>query len=105
MISEKDLNEMEALGLDEKISRVEKLLEGKNSPRAMELGLFLALHMAKELKTGRELGSSTGKMVADWMRRYSPESVEESIALAKQFFTDSSKIAERIRREVSSENA
>ena len=54
MISEKDLQEIESLGLDEKALRVEKLLEGKEKPSAFELGLYLALKMAQEIKTGAE---------------------------------------------------
>ena len=43
MISENDLKEIESLGLEEKISRVNSLLENKENPKAFELALFLAL--------------------------------------------------------------
>ena len=79
MISEKDLKEIESLSLEEKATRVEKLLEGKETPSAFELGLYLALKMALEIKTGQELGSATGKIVAGWMQKYSPELVEQAI--------------------------
>lgn len=104
MISEKDLQEIESLGLNEKALRVEKLLEGKEKPSAFELGLYLALKMAQEIKTGQELGSTTGKIVAGWMQKYSPELVEQAIPLAKQFFTDPEKIANRIRSGLLAEN-
>lgn len=97
MISEQDLKEMEALPLEEKVARVKRLLDGKESPRAFELGLFLALTMTEELRNGQELGSKSGEIVAGWMKKYSPELVEQAIPLAKQFFTDPAKIAERIR--------
>ena len=62
MISENDLKEIESLGLEEKISRVNSLLENKENPKAFELALFLALKMAQEIKTGKELGSESGKI-------------------------------------------
>ena len=104
MISEKDLKEIESLSLEEKATRVEKLLEGKETPSAFELWLYLALKMALEIKTGQELGSATGKIVAGWMQKYSPELVEQAIPLAKQFFTDPEKIANRIRNGLLAEN-
>lgn len=88
MISEKDLKAIEDLGLDEKIARVERLLDGKEQPRAIELGLYLALQMALEIRNGESLGSHSGKIVLDWTRKYPAELVEQAIPLAKQFFTD-----------------
>ena len=97
MISENDLKEIDSLGLEEKISRVNSLLENKENPKAFELALFVALKMAQEIKTGKELGSESGKIVAAWMQKYSAELVEETIPLAKQFFTNPEQIAARIR--------
>ncbi len=105
MISEKDLKAIEDLGLDEKIARVEKLLEGKEQPRAIELGLYLALQMALEIRNGESLGSNSGKIVLGWTRKYPAELVEQAIPLAKQFFTDPKKIANRIREGLLDENA
>ncbi len=104
MISEKDLKAIEDLGLDEKIARVERLLEGKERPRAIELGLYLALQMALEIRNGESLGSQSGKIVLAWTRKYPTELVEQAIPLAKQFFTDPQKIASRIRKGLLSEN-
>lgn len=104
MISEKDLKAIEDLGLDEKIARVERLLEGKERPRAIELGLYLALQMALEIRNGEFLGSQSGKIVLAWTRKYPTELVEQAIPLAKQFFTDPQKIASRIREGLLSEN-
>lgn len=95
---------MESLGLEEKAERVEKLLKGKENPTAFELGLYLALKMAVEIKTGQELGSTTGKIVAGWMQKYSAELVEQAIPLAKQFFTNPEKIANRIRSGLLADN-
>ncbi len=105
MISEKDLKEMESLTLDEKIARVEKLLTEKESPRAFELGLLLALKMAKEIQTGVELGSTTGSLVSGWTKVHSPELVEQAISLARQFFTAPEKIAARIREGIANKDA
>ncbi len=105
MISENELKEIENLGLDEKIARVEKLLEGKEQPRAIELGLYLALQMALEIRNGESLGSHSGKIVLAWTKKYPAELIEQAIPLAKQFFTDPQKIASRIREGLLNENA
>ncbi len=105
MISEKDLKAIEDLGLDEKIARVERLLDEKEQPRAIELGLYLALQMALEIRNGESLGSHSGKIVLDWTKKYPAELVEQAIPLAKQFFTDPQKIANRIREGLLDENA
>lgn len=97
MISEKDLAELENVPYEERITRVEKLLEGKSEPRAFELGLLLALKMGKELREGKELGSESGDMVASWVGRYPDSIVEEAIALAKEFLTNPAKLAEKIK--------
>ncbi len=105
MISENDLKAIENLGLDEKIARVKKLLDGKEQPRAIELGLYLALQMALEIRNGESLGSQSGKIILAWTKKYPAELVEQAIPLAKQFFTEPQKIANRIREGLLSENA
>lgn len=97
MISEKDLAELENVPFEERITRVEKLLEGKSEPRAFELGLLLALKMGQELREGKELGSSSGDLVASWVGRYPDSIVEEAIASAKEFLTNPAKLAEKIK--------
>lgn len=97
MISEKDLAEFEGVPYEERISRVEKLLEGKSEPRPFELGLLLALKMGQELRQGKELGSESGDLVASWVGKYSEWTVEEAIASAKEFLTNPAALAEKIK--------
>ncbi|MCQ2105414.1 MAG: hypothetical protein MJZ26_06450 [Fibrobacter sp.] len=97
MISEKDLAELENVPFEERITRVEKLLEGKSEPRAFELGLLLALKMGQELREGKELGSTSGDLVASWVGRYPDSIVEEAIVSAKEFLTNPAKLAEKIK--------
>ncbi|SHL19078.1 hypothetical protein SAMN05720468_11634 [Fibrobacter sp. UWEL] len=97
MISEKDLAELESVPYEERITRVEKLLEGKSEPRAFELGLLLALKMGQELRQGKELGSESGDLVASWVGKHPDSIVEEAIALAKEFLTNPAKLAEKIK--------
>lgn len=97
MISEKDLAELENVPYEERITRVEKLLEGKSEPRAFELGLLLALKMGQELRQGKELGSESGDLVASWVGKHPDSIVEEAIALAKEFLTNPAKLAEKIK--------
>ena len=97
MISEKDFTELEKIPYEQRIERVEKLLEGKDSPRAFELGLLLALKMGQEIREGKELGSESGDLVASWNGRYPDSIIEESIAFAKEFLTNPAKLAEKIK--------
>ena len=97
MISEEDLTKQQNIPYEERISRIEKLLEGKEKPRAFELGLLLALKMGKEIREKKPLGSTTAKMVAEWNRTYPSSLVEEAIASAKEFLTNPAKLAEKIK--------
>ena len=97
MISEKDLAELENIPYEQRIERVEKLLEGKSEPRAFELGLLLALKMGQEIREGKELGSESGDLVASWNGRFPESIVEEAIAFAKEFLMNPAKLAEKIK--------
>ena len=63
MISEKDLEELQKIPLDERVKRVEALLEKKENPRGFELGLLLALKMGQEIREKKPLGSESGDLV------------------------------------------
>ena len=97
MISEKDLAELENIPYEERVKRVEKLLEGKSEPRAFELGLLLALKMGQEIREGKELGSESGDLVASWNGKFPESVVEEAIAFAKEFLMNPAKLAEKIK--------
>ena len=97
MISEKDLAELENIPYEQRIERVEKLLEGKAEPRAFELGLLLALKMGQEIREGKELGSESGELVASWNGKHPDSVVEEAIAFAKEFLMNPAKLAEKIK--------
>ena len=97
MISEEDLTKQQNIPYEERISRIEKLLEGKEKPRAFELGLLLALKMGQEIREKKPLGSTTAKMVAEWNRTYPSSLVEEAIASAKEFLMNPAKLAEKIK--------
>ena len=98
MISEKDLAELENIPYEQRIERVEKLLEGRESPRAFELGLLLALKMGQEIREGKELGSESGDLVASWSGKHPDSIVEEAIAFAKEFLMNPAKLAENIKQ-------
>lgn len=97
MATEKELKDLEAVGLDDKIARIEKLLEGKEKPRAFELGLLLALKMAKEIREGKELGSDSSYVVVEWTKQHPESIVNEAIAHAKEFLLNPGKLAEKIK--------
>ena len=97
MISEKDLEELQNIPYDERIKRVEALLEKKENPRGFELGLLLALKMGQEIREKKPLGSESGDLVASWHDKYSEYVVEEAIASAKEFLLHPASIAEKIK--------
>lgn len=97
MISEKNLEELQKIPLDERVKRVEKLLEAKESPRGFELGLLLALRMGQEIREKKPLGSESGELVASWNGKYSEYVIEEAIASAKEFLLHPANIAEKIK--------
>ena len=101
MISEKDLSELEKIPLEERITRVENLLKDKESPRAFELGLLLALKMGQEIREKKPLGSESGDLVASWSGKYPESIVEEAIASAREFMLNPAKIAEKIKEGLS----
>lgn len=105
MISEKDLNDSQNTPYEERIERIEKMLEGKESPRPFELGLLLALKMGQEIREKKPLGSTTGDIVAEWSGKYPESVVEEAIANAKQFLTNPGALAEKIKSGMMERNA
>lgn len=97
MMSENDLNSFENLGLEERIQRVESLLQEKKNPRAFELGMLLALKMANEIRLGKDLGEDSGELVASWMELYPESVVEEAISCAKEFLLHSDSLTEKLK--------
>ncbi|WP_407440742.1 hypothetical protein [Fibrobacter sp.] len=104
MISEKDLEELQNTPIDERVKRVEKLLEEKEAPRGFELGLLLALKMAQEIRNKKPLGSESGNLVASWNGKYPDSVIEEAIASAKEFMTHPGKLAEKIKAGMMKQN-
>ena len=97
MISEKDLTNSQNIPYEERIARIEKMIESEEEPKAFELGLLLALKMGQEIREKKPLGSTTGGIVAAWSSKYSESVVEEAIAHAKQFLTNPGALAEKMK--------
>ena len=94
MISEKDLTQSQNIPYEERIRRIEKMIDAESEPKAFELGLLLALKMGQEIREKKPLGSTTGDIVAGWSSKYPESVVEEAIAHAKQFLTNPGTLAE-----------
>ena len=97
MISEKDLTNSQNIPYEERIARIEKMIESEEEPKAFELGLLLALKMGQEIREKKPLGSTTGDIVAGWSSKYPESVVEEAIAHAKQFLTNPGALAEKMK--------
>ena len=66
---------------------------------------MLALKMGQEIREGKELGSTSGDLVASWSGKHPDSVVEEAIAFAKEFLMNPAKLAEKIKSGVlSSDN-
>ena len=97
MISEKDLTNSQNIPFEERITRIEKMIEAETEPKAFELGLLLALKMGQEIREKKPLGSTTCDIVAAWSSKYPESVVEEAIAHAKQFLTNPGALAEKMK--------
>lgn len=97
MISEKDLTQSQNIPYEERIRRIEKMIDAESEPKAFELGLLLALKMGQEIREKKPLGSTTGDIVAGWSSKYPESVVEEAIAHAKQFLTNPGTLAEKMK--------
>ncbi len=52
----------------------------------------LALSMARELQSGKTLGSETSDLVADWTERFGQETVDAAVGIARAFLTRSDEL-------------
>ena len=97
MISEKDLTNSLNIPYEERINRIEKMVEAEAEPKAFELGLLLALKMGQEIRDRKPLGSTTSDLVAGWTSKYPESVVEEAISHARQFLTNPGTLAEKMK--------
>ena len=97
MISEKDLTNSQNIPYEERITRIEKMIEAEESPKPFELGILLALKLGQEIRDKKPLGSTTSDIVASWSSKYPESVVEEAIAHARQFLTNPSSLAEKMK--------
>ena len=97
MISEKDLTNSQNIPYEERITRIEKMIEAEESPKPFELGILLALKLGQEIRDKKPLGSTTSDIVAGWSSKYPESVVEEAIAHARQFLTNPSSLAEKMK--------
>ncbi|MCF0216609.1 MAG: hypothetical protein HUK21_09070 [Fibrobacteraceae bacterium] len=100
MISEKDLADLEKVPFEERVARIEKMVEGKEKPSAFELGLLLAVKMGQEIREKKPLGSDTENLVASWSGKHPDSVVEEAIAFAKEFLTHPGNLASKLKEQM-----
>ncbi|HSQ42657.1 MAG TPA: hypothetical protein VLM37_10295 [Fibrobacteraceae bacterium] len=77
--------ELESSGLDATISRVSALVMSTEDPKAIHLGILLALRIAEEMRAGNAPGTTTATIVANWMERYGEERVNQAVEFARHF--------------------
>lgn len=88
--------ELESSSLEDSLKRIQGLVDSTDSPRPLHLGILLALHIALEMRSGKEPGTETATMVAKWVELYGEESVDEAVTFTRQFLLKPQELVSRI---------
>jgi hypothetical protein len=91
---------LESASLEESLERVTFLLSQSEHPRPLHLGIQLALRIAKEMRDGQSVGSSSAKLVQEWTEMHAPEVVDEAVDFARQFLLKPQELATRIAEQL-----
>jgi hypothetical protein len=86
-----------ALELQERIDRLDLLIRERDDG-VRGLGIRLALGLALEVRRGEPLGTETGALVAGWIERFGPESVDDAVAQARVLLADPARMATEFQR-------
>jgi hypothetical protein len=87
---------LEELSIEDSIVRLDNLIN-KSLPNSIEkmgfiLGVRLALEMAREIRDEQPLGSNSGPLIAEWVKKYGDAQAEESIQTARDFLTNTAEL-------------
>lgn len=97
------LTALESGDLAESIARVEKLVAQMERPTALALGINLALLMANEMRTGKELGADSAALVGQWVEQWGEATVESAVDLARSFLLNPHEIFAQIKERMTAE--
>jgi len=101
-IQEEVRRKLESSSLEDSLHRVSALIAQTESPRPLHLGILLALRIAKEMRDGQDVGSSSASLVQEWTQVHAPEVVDEAVDYARQFLLKPSELASRIATQLDS---
>ncbi|MDB5106968.1 MAG: hypothetical protein JWP91_4657 [Fibrobacteres bacterium] len=92
--------------LQESIKRLDALLASADDEEKIKagMGIRLALGMAQELKSGKQLGSETGDLVAGWVKTYGQEVVETAVRVAREFLVKPEAMRKTLGSRLTGEN-
>lgn len=95
-----DLKELEQGNLENSLQRVQSLVDSTDTPRPLHLGILLALRIAKEMSEGKDPGTDSVGLVAEWADTYGDEIVDESVVFARQFLLKPQELMGRIAKQL-----
>lgn len=91
---------IETASLEDSLTRISTLIESSANPKPLQLGILLALRIAKEMRDGRDPGEETALLVQEWASKYSTEMVDESVAFTRQFLLKPNELVDRISKQL-----
>ena len=86
-----------AIELQERISRLDRLIRERDDG-IRGLGIRLALGLALEIRKGEVPGSETSALVAGWIERFGPDSVDDAVVQARVLLADPARMATEFQR-------
>ncbi len=96
--------ELENSSLEDTLKRIQGLVDSTESPRPLHLGILLALRIALEMREGKEAGSETAKIVAQWTEKFDAQTIDEAVAFTRQFLLKPQELVSRIASKLDEEN-
>ncbi len=76
--------------IEETLSRLDIMIDQEEDLEKIRagLGMRLALSMARELQSGKPLGTDTADLVAEWTERFGSDTVDMAVKIARTFLVD-----------------
>lgn len=88
--------DLENSSLEDTLKRIQGLVDSVPVPRPLHLGILLALRIALEMRQGKDPGTETAELVAQWSNDYGTEIVDEAVTFTRQFLLKPQELVGRI---------
>ena len=73
--------------IEETLARLDGMIDEEDDIEKIRagLGMRLALSMARELQSGKHLGTDTADLVAEWTERFGQDTVDAAVGISRSF--------------------